>query len=79
MKSSGQLSNNWRVETHQSSTLASRERDPMAPAVNTRGEDDRRTQQAIDEGRRVYVGSLPYMANPGMLKNPSPSTATECK
>lgn len=27
-----------------------------------RGEDDPRTLQAIAEGRRVYVGNMPYMA-----------------
>lgn len=27
-----------------------------------RGEDDPRTLQAIVEGRRVYVGNMPYMA-----------------
>ncbi|KAL8819720.1 MAG: hypothetical protein Q9223_001908 [Gallowayella weberi] len=27
-----------------------------------RGEDDPRTLQAIEEGRRLYVGNLPYMA-----------------
>lgn len=31
-------------------------------SVNTRGQDDLRTQQAIHEGRRLYVGNLPYMA-----------------
>lgn len=29
-----------------------------------RGEDDPRTHQAIVEGRRLYVGNLPYMAKP---------------
>ena len=29
---------------------------------NTRPEDDSRTQQAIDEGRRLYVGNMPYFA-----------------
>ena len=27
-----------------------------------RGEDDERTLQAINEGRRLYVGNLPYRA-----------------
>lgn len=27
-----------------------------------RGEDDPRTLQAIAEGRRLYVGNMPYMA-----------------
>ena len=27
-----------------------------------RGDDDPQTIQAIDEGRRLYVGNLPYMA-----------------
>ncbi len=29
---------------------------------NIRGEDDPRTLQAIAEGRRLYVGNMPYMA-----------------
>lgn len=29
---------------------------------SVRGEDDPRTLQAIAEGRRVYVGNMPYMA-----------------
>lgn len=33
------------------------------PNMNTvRGEDDPRTLQAIAQGRRVYVGNMPYMA-----------------
>ncbi len=31
--------------------------------VALRGEDDPLTLQAIAEGRRLYVGNLPYMAN----------------
>ena len=29
---------------------------------NARGEDDPQTLRAIEEGRRLYVGNLPYMA-----------------
>ncbi|KAI4252379.1 MAG: hypothetical protein L6R42_007988 [Xanthoria sp. 1 TBL-2021] len=32
------------------------------PPAEIRGEDDPRTLQAIAEGRRLYVGNLPYMA-----------------
>ena len=31
-------------------------------SATTRGEDDPRTLQAISEGRRLYVGNMPYMA-----------------
>lgn len=37
--------------------------------LNTiRGEDDPRTLQAIADGRRVYVGNMPYMAKPDDVK-----------
>lgn len=37
--------------------------------LNTiRGEDDPRTLQAIADGRRVYVGNMPYMAKPEDVK-----------
>ena len=35
---------------------------PGASPAEVRGEDDPRTFQAIVEGRRLYVGNLPYMA-----------------
>ena len=31
-------------------------------SATLRGENDPRTLQAIEEGRRLYVGNLPYMA-----------------
>lgn len=34
-----------------------------------RGEEDPRTLQAIEEGRRVYVGNLPYMAKTEDVEN----------
>lgn len=34
----------------------------MPNEESVRGEDDPRTLQAIAEGRRLYVGNLPYMA-----------------
>lgn len=42
-------------------------RDPRDNAVRPsiaeiRGEDNPRTLQAIEEGRRIYVGNLPYLA-----------------
>lgn len=38
--------------------------------LNTiRGEDDPRTMQAIADGRRVYVGNMPYMAKPEDVKD----------
>lgn len=36
-------------------------------SVDIRGEDDPRTLQAIDEGRRLYVQTLPYMARRGYI------------
>lgn len=45
----------------------SRPTEPLHSETNliprtVRGEDDPRTLQAIAEGRRVYVGNMPYMA-----------------
>ena len=35
----------------------------VTPSIaELRGEDDPRTVQAIEEGRRLYVGNLPYLA-----------------
>ena len=44
-----------------------------------RGEDDPRTLQAIEEGRRLYVGDLPYLAEPKTLTTSSWTMATKCK
>lgn len=47
--------------------INSRSTEPLQRKTNlmprtVRGEDDPRTLQAIAEGRRVYVGNMPYMA-----------------
>ena len=37
--------------------------DAVKPSIaEIRGEDSTRTLQAIEEGRRLYVGNLPYLA-----------------
>lgn len=40
----------------------SRQSETNRNSRTVRGEDDPRTLQAIAEGRRVYVGNMPYMA-----------------
>ncbi|MCJ1226267.1 hypothetical protein MMC12_002917 [Toensbergia leucococca] len=55
--------------THQSNPLADRlirstQSNGDNPDLQIRGEDDPKTLQAIEEGRRLYVGNMPYMAKP---------------
>lgn len=42
---------------------------PTASEVEIRGEDDPRTLQAVEEGRRLYVGNLPYLAGAKEVKD----------
>lgn len=75
MATRSQISSNWRAKPQPPSNIdqsdierespnAITETIPKSPSNETeiRGENDPRTLQAIAEGRRLYVGNLPYMA-----------------
>ncbi len=53
----------WGPQRDATSSLGERQgQNTEAESSKIRGEDDPRTLQAIAEGRRLYVGNMPYMA-----------------
>lgn len=70
---SGIISHSHRLNGFRSSNttpIALGQRDFRNPSTDhIRGEDDPRTLQAIEEGRRLYVGNLPYMAKTEDVEN----------
>lgn len=74
MASRSQLSSDWRAKAQTTTASSNFEQDGIEGHENggsgTRafvdsatiwGEDDPRTLQAVEDGRRLYVGNLPYM------------------
>ena len=82
MATRSQISSNWRAKAQPPSNIdgpdidhespnAMTEPSPTPPSreIAIRGETDPRTLQAIAEGRRLYVGNLPYMAQTKDIEN----------
>lgn len=73
MISRSNQSKNWRVKSgpensspefdrHLHGKSGSQTNNDVVSVRTLRGDDDPRTLQAIEEGRRLYVGNMPYMA-----------------